>query len=96
MAEWKKVIVSGSSAELNQVTASGGFLGTLDGTASTASYVAGANVDGTVASATNATNATAKSATSATIATAKSGKGERVVTTTFLRSCRVIKVPGTW
>jgi len=67
MAEWKKVIVSGSSAELNQVTASGGFLGTLDGTASTASYVAGANVDGTVASATNATNAT--NATTATVAT---------------------------
>jgi len=27
MAEWKKVIVSGSNAELNQVTASGGFSG---------------------------------------------------------------------
>jgi len=55
MAEWKKVIVSGSNAELNQVTATGGFFGTLDGTANTASYVAGANVDGAVANATNAT-----------------------------------------
>jgi hypothetical protein len=31
MAEWKKVIVSGSNAELHQITSSGGFLGNIVG-----------------------------------------------------------------
>ena len=40
MPNWKKVIVSGSDATLTSVTATAGFTGSLQGTATTASYVA--------------------------------------------------------
>lgn len=46
MPNWKKVIVSGSSAALTSVTATAGFTGSLLGTASTASFVTGSNVYG--------------------------------------------------
>ena len=38
MPNWKRVIVSGSTADLTSVTATAGFTGSLLGTASTASY----------------------------------------------------------
>ncbi len=41
MPSWKKLIVSGGSAALSSVTASVGFLGNLQGTATSASYVTG-------------------------------------------------------
>jgi len=47
MASWKKVIVSGSSAELNQVTASGGFYGPGGGiTGITADSITWGNITG--------------------------------------------------
>jgi hypothetical protein len=47
-------IISGSLISTQGVNAAGGFTGSLLGTATSASYIAGANVDGTVASATSA------------------------------------------
>jgi len=52
VAEWKQIITSGSDAELNNITASGGITSDLTGTASfadtaaTASYISASNIDG--------------------------------------------------
>lgn len=49
MAQWKKVIVSGSTAALSGLSVDNAIVANLTGTATTASYVAFGNVDGLTA-----------------------------------------------